>query len=100
MLRKYILAAAAALCFASTPAFAGYWSYWRHGPWVNYDGYYPVESYVPSIGFPYGYPFAPYADITVPVPVVTYAPAHLRVYTVPLDPPYYNVPPYAVYAPY
>lgn len=88
MLRQILFAAASAT-FLATPALAG--------PWVNYDGYnvYPEYTYV----IPYGYPFTPYADVTVAVPVVTYAPVPVRVYAVPQVPPYYNVPPYAVYAP-
>ncbi|MGO9133105.1 MAG: hypothetical protein ACLP8A_03515 [Methylovirgula sp.] len=91
MLRKLIFAAAAAACFAAAPALAG--------PWRNYEGYYPVNpdwAYFP----PFGYSYAPYADVIVGVPVVTYAPVHVRVYAVPQQPPYYNVPPYVVYQPY
>lgn len=90
MLRKLIFAAAAAslagiASLAATPALAS--------PWVNYDGYFPVNPnwvYFP----PFGYPFAPYADVTV------LAPVHVRVYAVPQQPPLYNVPPYPVYVPY
>ncbi len=35
MSRKWLFAAAAAATLAASPALAG--------PWVNYDGYYPVE---------------------------------------------------------
>jgi len=96
MLRKLLFAAAGATLLA-TPALAG--------PWVNYDGYQPVESYGYGYGgyvygIPYGYPFAPYRDVIVAAPVITYAPVHMRIYAVPQEPPYYNVPPYAVYAPY
>lgn len=87
MSRKILFVAAGAMFFA-TPALAG--------PWVNYDGYQSIYTYA----IPYGYPFVPYTDAIVPVPVVTYAPMHVRVYAVPQQPPYYNVPPYAVYAPY
>lgn len=95
MLRKIIFAAVAAAGFtaslAATPALAG--------PWVNYDGYYPVN---PNWAYfaPNTYPFGAYSDVVVGVPVVTYAPVHVRVYTVPQVPPYYNVPPYPVYQPY
>lgn len=89
MLRKMLFAAAGVMFFA-TPALAG--------PWVNYDGYQPIDSY--AVAIPYGYPFMPYTDAVIPVPVVTYAPVHVRVYAVPQQPPYYNVPPYVVYAPY
>ena len=105
MLSKLFFAAAGVALLASSPAFAG--------PWVNYDGYYPIGLYaqyaVPyyyaygSYVYPYSryaYPYGSYTDVTVGVPVVTYAPVHVRVYTVPQEPPYYNVPPYAVYAPY
>jgi len=90
MLKKLFFAAAAALPFFATPALAG--------PWIYYDGYnvYPDVTYA----VPYGYPFVPFTEVTVAVPVVTYAPVRVRVYAVPQQPPYYNVPPYAVYAPY
>ncbi len=51
-------------------------------------------------GYPYGYPSRPIRMSPWRVPVVTYAPVRVRVYAVPQEPPYYNVPPYAVYAPY
>lgn len=88
MLRKLLFAAAAAL--AASPAMAE--------PWINYDGYkvYPQFTYP----VPYGYPVAAYTEVTVPVPVVTYARVRIRVYAIPQQPPYYNVPPYAVVAPY
>jgi hypothetical protein len=87
MLRLVLLAAAAA--FAASPALAD--------PWINYDGYraYPEFTYP----VPYGYPVAAYTDYDLDAPV-GYAPAHVRIYGVTQAPPYYNVPPYAVYAPY
>jgi hypothetical protein len=91
MLRKMLFAAAGATLLA-TPALAG--------PWVNYDGYQPIERYAYAYSIPYGYPFVPYTDVIVAAPVITYAPVHVRVYAVPQEPPYYNVPPYPVYAPY
>ena len=90
MLRKLFFAAALGATLIATPALAG--------PWTYYDGYnvYPDVVYP----LPYGYPFAPLAVAVVPVPVITYAPVPVLIYTVPQQPPYYNVPPYAVYAPY
>jgi len=90
MLRTVLSAAALIAALAPLPASAE--------PWINYDGYkpYPYYFYGPS----YGYPFSTYTDVIVGVPVVTYAPMHVRIYSTPIDPPYYNVPPYAVYAPY
>ncbi|MGB8277702.1 MAG: hypothetical protein WCF20_07205 [Methylovirgula sp.] len=90
MLRKLLFAAASAVTFAASPAFAE--------TWINYDGYRPIPPVVYAP--PYGYPVAAYTDVTVRVPVVTYAPVRIRVYAIPQQPPYYNVPPYAVFAPY
>jgi hypothetical protein len=67
---------------------------------VLYDGYYPIDQYA-LYGVPYYYPYGGYiGDMTVAVPVVTYRAVHVRVYGVTQEEPYYNVPPYAVYAPY
>lgn len=97
MLRSFLSAAALIAVLGPLPASAEVW--------INYDGYkpYPYYAYGRSYGYygyPYGYPFSTYTDVTVGVPVVTYAPMNVRIYTTPIDPPYYNVPPYAVYAPY
>ncbi len=90
MSRKWIFAAAAAVTFAVSPALAD--------PWINYDGYRSIPPTVYAL--PYGYPVAAYTEVTVAVPVVTYAPVRVRIYAIPQQPTYYNVPPYAVFVPY
>jgi hypothetical protein len=44
-------------------------------------------------------PFAAYRSATALVPVTTYEPVPVRVYYIPQQQPYYNVPPYAVREP-
>ncbi len=92
MLKKLFFAAATAAVLAASPAAAG--------PWRNYENYYPLPEPRMIYALPYGAPFAAYADVTVPVPVVTYVPMTVRVYGITPQPPYYNVPPYAVLEPY
>lgn len=88
MFRPVLLAAATFL--ATAPACAD--------PWINYDGYRAYPAYTYPV--PYAYPAYAYSEYTAAVPVTTYVPMRVRVYAVPLQPPYYNVPPYPVYAPY
>ena len=47
----------------------------------------------------YRMPFAAYRSATALVPVTTYAPVPVRIYYIPQQQPYYNVPPYAVREP-
>lgn len=56
---------------------------------------------VVAASLPEGYraPFAAYRPATALVPVMTYAPVPVRVYYIPQEQPYYNVPPYAVREP-
>ena len=96
------LAASLNATLATAPAVAG--------TWRNYDGYRPIPPIVYALpyGFPavayteavVGVPVVAYAPMVTYVPVVTYAPVRVRVYDITQRPPYYNVPPYAVYAPY
>ena len=106
MLRNLLFAAASAaslsVALAAVPANAG--------TWRNYDGYRPVPPIVYALpyGFPavayteaiVGVPVVAYAPIVTYAPVVAYAPVRVRVYDITRQAPYYNVPPYAVYAPY
>jgi hypothetical protein len=102
MSRQWIFAAATAATLVTTPSLAE--------PWRNYDGYRPIPPIASSL--PYGMPIVAYTVVTVAVPVVTYAPMQVRgpivtyvpvrarLYDIPQEPPYYNVPPYIVYAPH
>lgn len=92
MLRKIAFAAA---MIAVTPAFAGSYVDQYPGYFRPYWAAYP--NYTACI--PYGLPMTP------SVPAFDYLPAAhaavpVRVYFIPQQPPYYNVPPYEVAAPY
>lgn len=84
---------------------------WRAARPAVVRGYYP-EGYglAPRIvrrsfdlysQLPEGYvpPMLAYRQATAFVPVTTYAPVPVRIYYVPQEQPYYNVPPYAVRVP-
>ncbi|MGH6818809.1 MAG: hypothetical protein ACREC1_08570 [Methylovirgula sp.] len=80
---------------ATTPASAGgiaacchsarFWAHWHRYP--NY-----------AACIPYGIPFIPYNRTIDYVPGIGMVP--VRVYYVPREQPFYNVPPYEVVAPY
>jgi hypothetical protein len=96
MLRKIAFAAILAM-IAATPAWAGsyvdqYRGYFRPH-WHHYPNY--------AAFIPYGWPMIPSVRGLVYVPETGYyALLPARVYFIPQQPPYYNVPPYAVIAPY
>jgi opacity protein-like surface antigen len=64
------------------------------------DPYAPLNpqpgSYQTDAGAAYTQPFVAYSSATAYVPVTTYAAVPVRVYYIPQQPPYYNVPPYVV----
>ena len=45
-------------------------------------------------------PVVTYAPVMAYAPMVAYVPVRTRIYDIPRQQPYYNVPPYAVFAPY
>jgi hypothetical protein len=69
------------------------------------DSYGPVRhafrphGYPPAAALDYAPPIVAYRSATAYVPVTTYAPVPVRIYYVPQQQPYYNVPPYAVREP-
>jgi hypothetical protein len=73
----------------------------RHAAWsFGYPGAaygVPVNAgYVPTATPEYPAQIVAYRSATAFVPVTTYAPVPIRVYYIPQQQPYYNVPPYAV----
>lgn len=95
MLRKIAFAAILAM-IAATPAWAGsyvdqYRGYFRPH-WHRYPNY--------TAFIPYGWPMIPSVRGLAYVPEAGYALLPARVYFIPQQPPYYNVPPYPVIAPY
>lgn len=91
MLKTMLFGAVAAM-IAATPAMAG--GYWHGGHlrhWHRYPNY--------AAALPYGWPFVAYTRSTAYIPAAD-AVLPVRVYYIPQQPPYYNVPPYLVVAPY
>jgi hypothetical protein len=95
MLKKLILAGVALSALAGPAAaltrdyYGQYRTYWR--PWHRYPNY--------TASLPYGWPMLTYTR------VYSYVPGYPRrvpvnVYYIPQTEPRYNVPPYAVIAPY
>ena len=75
-------------------------AYWRDGYGRAPYGVYPAAALVPNgaavlpeTGFDRA-PIVAYTSATAFVPVTTYAPVPVRVYYMPQQQPYYNVPPY------
>jgi hypothetical protein len=66
-----------------------YHTYWRH--WRPYPNY--------TAWLPYGWPMIAYTRTRAYVPGLPY-PVPVNVYYIPQTEPRYNVPPYAVVAPY
>jgi hypothetical protein len=95
MLKKLLLAFGALSALASPAAalsrdyYGQYHTYWR--PW------HPFPNYVARI--PYGWPMIAYTRAYSYVPGLP-SPVPVRVYYIPQTEPRYNVPPYAVVAPY
>jgi hypothetical protein len=95
MLKKLVLALVAVGALASPAAaltrnyYGQYHTYWRH--WRSYPNY--------IARLPYGLPMIAYSRAYGYVPGTPY-PVPLRVYYIPQTEPRYNVPPYAVIAPY
>ena len=94
MLKK--IAFAALLVSAATPALAGsyidqYRGYFRPH-WHRYPNY--------TAFIPYGLPMTPSVRGFAYFPEAGYALLPARIYFIPQQQPYYNVPPYPVIAPY
>jgi hypothetical protein len=95
MLKKLVLAFGALSALASPAAalsrdyYGQYHTYWR--PWHRFP------NYVSAI--PYGWPMIAYTRAYSRVPGLPY-PVPVNVYYIPQTEPRYNVPPYAVVAPY
>lgn len=77
-----------ALAF-SRDYYGQYHTYWRH--------WHPYPNYVACL--PYGWPMIAYSRAYAYVPGLV-VPAPVNVYYIPQTDPRYNVPPYAVIAPY
>ncbi len=96
MTKKIILGLVAAGLLASPAAaltrdyYGQYHTYWRHWrPYPNYTAY-----------LPYGWPIIAYTRSVAYVPGYSYGPVPVNIYYIPQTEPRYNVPPYAVVAPY
>jgi hypothetical protein len=95
MLKTLILASVVAVALAAPAAavsrdyYGQYHTYWRH--WRPYPNY--------VAGLTYGWPIIAYSRVYTYVPGLPY-PAPVKVYYIPQTEPRYNVPPYAVIAPY
>ena len=127
MIKKTLICAVSVYALACVPGLAGgaqthapgrfgahpHWA--RGGTWHAprpsvVRGYYPdsygpvrhafrPHGYPPAAALDYAPPIVAYRSATAYVPVTTYAPVPVRIYYVPQQQPYYNVPPYAVREP-
>lgn len=93
---KKIALAAVAVAISTAPALAG--SYVDQYPGYYRPHWHPYPNYAAFI--PFGFPMTPSARGLTYVPEAGYAPVPAQVYFIPQNEPYYNVPPYAVIAPY
>jgi hypothetical protein len=95
MLKTLVLALAAATMLGGPASaltrdyYSQYHTYWRH--WHAYPN--------DVARLPYGWPMIAYTRVYTYVPGLQY-PAPVNVYYIPQTEPRYNVPPYAVIAPY
>ena len=85
--------------YAFAPTRHGYGNF-RYTYGENYLNYSPsapaYAAYAPTAALSYAPPTLAYRNVLAYVPVTTYAPVPVRIYYVPQQQPYYNVPPYAV----
>ncbi len=108
MMKKLLFAAVLAAT-AATPAVAGgnpgYWgppavagSYVDQYPGYWQPYWYPYPNFAAAI--PFGIPIVTSQPTVAYFPAASPVPLPARVYFVPQQPPYYNVPPYPVIEPY